>query len=312
MDIPSRANWFSQFKDSIFEDKNKIIDDYVKMLFSRSNMIFEYKNLPETIPKEDLELIKQTYGSVTIAKHNDKLYAYYGALGGELNEYYHPTISIVTNPYQKLSKTFKIGVDCVVIKNDLFYQGLYVFNRKYAELLTECDISIRKCLLNIRIDNVCESQDDDTSQSIKDFYKDVEDGKFGHIGSKRFMEESLLHIHQLASSYNPLKDLIEMKNFIDSCWYIDMGLNANYNMKRESLTDAETNVDDKTLIPFIDQMYSMGKKGVTEMNEMFGTNVEFDFSPVWKKMYNEVLEDSKEDENNKDVKDGDINAENET
>ncbi|MBR6518029.1 MAG: hypothetical protein IKT40_14445 [Bacilli bacterium] len=289
--IPSRCDWFSNFKNSIFEDKNRIIDHYIKMLFTRSNMIFEYKNLPDTIPKVDIELIKQTYGSVTIAKNDDgKIYAFYGGLGGELNEYYHPTISIVTNPYLKLSKTYVIGKDCVVIKNDLFYEGLYVLNRKYAELLTECDISIRKCLLNIRVDNIAVSHDDDTSASLKEFFDDVEKGKFGYVGSKKFLDESLIQIHSIAStSHNPLKDLIEMRNYIDSSWYIEIGLNANYNMKRESLTDAETNVDDKTLIPFIQQMYDMGKLGVEEMNEMFDLNVEFDFSPVWKKMYDEVV-----------------------
>mgnify|MGYP003289029291 CR=1 FL=1 len=78
------------------------------MFFTRTNTMFEYEGLPETIPKEDLELIKQTFGSVTIAKDKDKIYAFYGGLGGLLNEYYHPTLSIVTNPYLKLAESFEI------------------------------------------------------------------------------------------------------------------------------------------------------------------------------------------------------------
>ena len=292
MDIPSRANWFSSFTNSILKNKKRLVDHYLKMYFSRSNMMFEYDGLPETIPKEDLELIKQTYGSVTIAKSdNGNLYAFYGGLGGVLNEYYHPTISVVSNPYLKLSKTFTIGVDCVVIRNDLFYDGLYIFNLKYAELMAECDISIGKCLKNIRIDNIAVSHDDDTKESIKQFYQDVEDGKFGFIGSKKFLDESLIQIHSIANnSNNPLKDLIEMRNYIDSCWYIDMGLNANYNMKRETLTDAETNVDDKTLIPLIEQMRKCVQEDVEKVNKMFDTNIKVDFSPLWKKVYQEVVE----------------------
>ena len=289
--IPSRCDWFSHFNKSIFDDKEKLIDHYTKMYFIRSNGIFIYKNLPSTIPKEEMDLIRQTFGSVTIAKADDgKLYAFYGALGGVLNEYYHPTLSVVTNPYLKLSKTYNVGVDCVVIKNDLFYQGLYTLNRKYAELMAECDLSIRKCVMNVRVDNIAVSNGTDTTESIKQFYKDVENGKFGFIGSKKFLDESLIQIHSISSnSNNPLKDLIEMRNYIDSCWFIDLGLNANYNMKRESLTDAETNVDDKTLIPFIKQMYDSVEKGLKETNQMFNTNITFELSPVWKKMAKDVL-----------------------
>lgn len=280
----------------------------MKLFFSRTNEMFEYDGLPETIPKRDYLLIKQTFGSATLTKVNDKPYAFYGALGNILNEYYHPTHSIVTNPYLKFNKDMIIGKDCVVIKNDLFYNGLYRINLKYATLLAECDITIRKCLLNVRIDNVVESQDDRQDASIKKFFEDVENGDFGFISSKKLLEKGLLQIHAVAStSNNPLKDLIEMRNYIESCWWMEFGLNANYNMKRESLTDAETNVDDKTMIPFIDQMLECEIDGWNEFNKMYGYNVKVKLSPLWKKVKDDVLTtpQTNEDENNEDVKDGD-------
>lgn len=302
--IPSRANWFVGCNcSSIFDDKSAMIQRYMKMLFERTTMMFEYDGLPDTIPKFDYQIIKQTFGSVTITdKFNGKPYAYYGALGGELNEYYHPTISIVTNPYQKFNATLKIGEDCVVIKNDLFYQGLYKLNQLYAELLTECDISIRKCLMNIRVDNVVTSSTDSDDTSIKAFFKAVENGKFAHITTKKFMDETLLQIHEVASkSSNPLKDLIEMRNYIDSSWYIEIGLNANYNMKRETLTDAETNVDDKTLIPLIQQMLECEKDGWDAVNKKYNLNVKVRLSDVWNKMYKEVIEEPKQEEASEDA-----------
>ena len=305
--IPSRCDWFSKNTEKYFSNKKKIIDDYMKLFFSRTNEMFEYDGLPETIPKRDYLLIKQTFGSATLTKVNDKPYAFYGALGNILNEYYHPTHSIVTNPYLKFNKDMIIGKDCVVIKNDLFYNGLYRINLKYATLLAECDITIRKCLLNVRIDNVVESQDDRQDASIKQFFEDVENGNFGFISSKKLLEKGLLQIHAVAStSNNPLKDLIEMRNYIESCWWMEFGLNANYNMKRESLTDAETNVDDKTMIPFIDQMLECEIDGWNEFNKMYGYNVKVKLSPLWKKVKDDVLTKSQaNDENNEDVKDGD-------
>ena len=298
MDIPSRCDWFSKC-DSYFDNKELMIQDYMKLFFSRTNTMFNYEGLPETIPKEEYQLIKQCFGSATLAKDdNGVVYAFYSGLGGVLNEYYHPTTSIVTNPYLRLSKTYTIGVDCVVIKNDLFYQGLYNINRKYAELLTECDISIRKCLLNIRIDNVLVSQDDSQDASIKSFFKSVKQGDFGYISSKKFMDEALITIHNTASkTANPLKDLVEIRNYIDSCWWIEFGLNANANMKREAINESEINADDKTMIPLIDEMYDFEKRGWEEFNKMFGYNVKVTLSDVWKKMKDEVIEDPKDNIN---------------
>lgn len=313
MDIPSRCDWFSKCK-SYFDNKELIIQDYLKLFFSRTNTMFDYDGLPETIPKEDYQLIKQRFGSVTLAK-DDKgvIYAFYGGLGGELNEYYHPTISIVTNPWLKLSKTYTIGKDCVVIKNDIFYQGLYNINRKYAELLTECDISIRKCLLNIRIDNVLVSNDDSQDASIKEFFESVKKGDFGYISSKKFMDDALITIHNTASkTANPLKDLVEIRNYIESCWWMEFGLNANANMKREAINESEVNADDKTMIPLIDEMFNCEKRGWEEFNKMFGYNVKVRLSDVWKKMHDEVVKEPTEEpkENNVD-EEGDNNATNE-
>lgn len=308
MDIPSRCDWFSKCS-SYFDDKEKIIQDYMKLFFTRTNTMFDYEGLPKTIPKKDYQLIKQRFGSVTLAK-DDKgtIYAFYGGLGGLLNEYYHPTDSIVTNPYLNLTKTYKIGVDCIVIKNDLFYMGLYNINRKYAELLTECDISMRKCLLNIRIDNVLVSSDDSQDTSIQEFFKAVKKGDFGYIASKKFMDDALLTIHNTASkTANPLKDLIEIRNYIESCWWMEFGLNANANMKREAISDKEINADDKTMIPFIDEMLECEIDGWNEFNKMFGYNVKVKLSPVWKKMYDDVIVKQNIEKPNEE-KEGDINA----
>lgn len=309
MEIPSRCDWFSKC-DSYFENKDLMIQDYLKVFFTRTNTMFEYDGLPETIPKEDYQLIKQRFGSATIAKDdNDKAYAFYGGLGGVLNEYYHPTISIVTNPYLKLSKTYIIDKDCVVIRNDIFYQGLYSIHRKYAEILTECDISIRKCLMNIRIDNVLVSNDSSQDASIKAFFESVKKGDFGYIASKKFMDDALIAIHNTASkTANPLKDLIEIRNYLESCWWMEFGLNANANMKREALSDAELNADDKTMIPLIDEMYNCEKEGWEKVNKMFGYNVKVKLSKVWQKMKDEVIEKPTE-EINDNSEEGDDNAE---
>ena len=306
--IPNRAKWFMNDDKLSIINRQSLIDLYLKSYFIRTNEMFEYEGLPETIPKKDYLLIKQRFGSVTIARNpnDNKVYAFNGGLGGELNEYYHPTISIVTNPWLRLSETFKIDEDCVVILNDVMYEGLFRHNLKYAELMADCDISIRMALINCRLDNVFVSSDGNTDTSIEKFMNDAINGNMSHIVTKKFQDTALFDIHRSQSTNDRLKQLIEMKNFIDSSWYIDFGLNANYNMKRETLTDAETNVDDKTLIPLIEDMLNQEIEGWKKANAMFGLNVKPKLSNVWAKMFDEVLNPKDEPNQNDEPKDDNV------
>ena len=135
MDIPSRCDWFKKC-DSYFENKEMMIQDYLKTFFNRTNTMFEYERLPETIPKEECQLIKQRFGSVTIANdEQNKTYAFYGGLGGVLNEYYHPTTSIVTNPYLKLIHyQFLCSLNIYVLKYHIQLIFQHTFYEYYINL----------------------------------------------------------------------------------------------------------------------------------------------------------------------------------
>ena len=94
--ISSRHDWvFGTPLKDIVKDKSALIESYVSDMLNRTQEMFKWNNLPDTIPQKELELILQTKGNVTIAKVDNKLYALWGNLGGELNEYYFPCDSIV-------------------------------------------------------------------------------------------------------------------------------------------------------------------------------------------------------------------------
>ena len=58
--IRKRDLWlFGSKCTSLLKDKNLLIDTYIRRFFARTSQIFEYKNLPETIPQRELELIIQ-------------------------------------------------------------------------------------------------------------------------------------------------------------------------------------------------------------------------------------------------------------
>ena len=289
----NRGLWNFDFSDKYKLNKKELVNSYIRYMLNRTQDMFEYKGLPESIPKKNLELYLQTKGFVVIPSKNiDKPIAMYGGLGGVPNEYYMPTIAIVNNPYLKYNESLTIGEDCIVIYNDSTITGLMPMFEKYALLLAECDLSINMINKTNRIDNVIECGDSNTEAAALKFIEDIENGELSHIVSKKFIDESLLKIHSLSKTTDNLLKLIELRNYIESSWYIDLGLNSNYNMKRESLTDSETEVDTYTLTPLIKNMLEERKNGIKRINEKWNLNISVDLGGSWKKLFNKILSDN--------------------
>ena len=289
----NRGLWNFDFSDKYKLNKKELVNSYIRYMLNRTQDMFEYKGLPESIPKKNLELYLQTKGFVVIPSKNiDKPIAMYGGLGGIPNEYYMPTIAIVNNPYLKYNESLTIGKDCIVIYNDSTITGLMPMFEKYALLLAECDLSINMINKTNRIDNVIECGDSNTEAAALKFIEDIENGELSHIVSKKFIDESLLKIHSLSKTTDNLLKLIELRNYIESSWYIDLGLNSNYNMKRESLTDSETEVDTYTLTPLIKNMLEERQNGIKRINEKWNLNISVDLGGSWKKLFNKILSDN--------------------
>ena len=65
-----------------FTDKNRLVSDLVRYMLIRTQAMFEYIGLPESIPQKFLEQYVQTSGFVGIVKVKGELYAMWGGLGG--------------------------------------------------------------------------------------------------------------------------------------------------------------------------------------------------------------------------------------
>ena len=297
-EVDNRHDWiFGTPWNDILANKKDLIESYISDMLDRTQEMFVWNGLPDTIPQRDLELILQCKGNATIAKVDEKLYAFWGNLGGKLNEYYFPVDSIVTNPYLNLSKTFKIGEDCVVIKNDAIMSGNMPRNYKYATLIAECDISIKFGSVNKRIVKLVSADNDSTKADAEKFLKDVEEGKkLGVIGNNAFFAGVQTHDFNSAS-VSDLKDLIELRQYLMSCWFIEYGLNANYNMKREAINENEAGMNEDSLTPLVDNLLKERKEGAERVNAKFGTKISVELNSAWQKVHQEYFSN---DEDTKD------------
>lgn len=283
-DISNRDKWlFGTDAEQFSFDKKSIQDLYVKKFLLKTQRMFKYTNLPDTIPQRDLELIMQCSGCVTIAKVNDKLYAFKGSLGGTPNEYYLPTISIVANPYLHYNANLTIDKDCVVMLNDSLYEGLLPQIQHASNLLAECDISFKFTTINIRVPAIIEATNDTSKTEAENFLQKVEEGsKLGVICGEQFLDR--INVYNYASSEYSVQHLIELKQYIYGTFLQELGIQSSFNMKREAINEAEASLNTDILYPLIDDMLIQRKIGVDKINKMFGTNIEVELDSVWKQL----------------------------
>jgi len=328
--MAKEVNYYGLFpmatKITDFTDKVARVNDYLREFFNRTSQMFKYNNLPKTIPKRNLELMLQSYGSIVWYKYNNELYVFRCGLGGEPNEYYMPTIAVITNPYLKLTANAKIDEDCIVMPNDTSYSGLLNLHSKYATMLAEIDITILNCNYTSRMPSLISAKDDKTNASAKKLLQDIIQGKLGIIGESAFLD-GLKSLPYNSQANNVITQLIELKQYLKASWYNEMGLNSNYNMKRESINSNESQLNDDMLHPLIDDMLEQRKLALEKVNEMFGTNISVEFNGAWLQNQKEseiVLENmekqveqsqetpqeetSKEDKKVDEEKDGDENV----
>ena len=277
---------------------------HIQNMLNRTQSMFRYDGLPDTIPQRILELMLQTFGYVTFYRHNGQLYVFRSSLGGEPDVYYMPTLSIISNPALALFKELKINDECVVMPNDSLYVGLMPILSHYASMTVENEITIREVLINSRIPDLISAQDDRTKASAEKFLKDIEDGKLGIIAETAFLDGLKTQPYGATGNNNTITNLIEFEQYWKASVFNELGLNANYNMKRESLNSEESQLNNDALLPLVDDMLKMRRDALEKVNEMFGTDISVDFASSWKdNIIEQAVELSERSENSEEVAD---------
>ena len=307
--VPKRNRWdFSQYGcpygRDLLKNKNELVELHTLYMLMRSQEIFVWKGLPDTIPAMELELLLQQAGYAIITDVPNKgLYAMFGGLGGEKDAYYRPTIATVSNPYLNYSANLEIGKQCEVILNDPFYLGLLPLFQINAEQQAETDISMRFAEINSRIEAFLVADTDQAKTDAEKVLDDIEEGrKLGIIGDKSVFDG----IRSIAYAGRPagnLKDLMELKQYYKSSSFIDIGLNAPFNMKREAVNESESQMGVDTLLPLIHQWHKRRKEGCERINRLYGLDVSCELSDIWKEAEKDAErepEQGKENESNED------------
>ena len=208
-------------------DKKKSISDMMRYMLMRTQSMFVWSGLPDTMPQKHLEQYLQINGFAGVTEVDGKLYAFEGGLGGEPDAYYDPTIFTVANPYLKFNKELKIDEECVIVRNDVFYMGLIPMLNKYASQLAENELSMYMASINTRVQSILSAGDDATKEACQKFIDDLIKGKLSAIGDNAFLQTLKSIPMGTSSTTNILGDLIEMEQYLKASLYNELGVNAN-------------------------------------------------------------------------------------
>lgn len=282
------TNEFSSVDETLLNDVNWHYKQYKNYMYARLQEMFTYKNLPDTIPEEMLELYLLSAGTCFIAKYNDSLYAFQGSFGGEPDAYYRPTLYTVANPALNLSEQFKIGIDGILMRNDKMWVGLDNLVSRYAYLMATNLITIKTVDIVLRCLALISAPDDKSKRSAEEFLTKLEKGEIGVIAENPFFEGIKMQSPP-SNNGSYLTQFIELHQYYKGSFYNEIGLNANFNMKREAIGKGEASLSQDSLLPLCDSMLECRIKDVEKINEMFGTNIEVDFSSVWKENQKESI-----------------------
>lgn len=276
-------------------NKEKIFNTLVNDMFSRTYQMFKYEDCPETFNPLTFERALQMQGYCVVkdvkdTKRKKGVYALLGVgLGGELDESYIPTLAVGANPYLNVTINSRIGDDCVLAWNDKKLQGLTPLMSFYGGMLAEAYMTLRLMLVLHRAPNFIKAGSEDEAKDAREFLRDLEDGKLGIIAGSETLQNLLggqsLETHKLTGdSHNSIKEVIEAIQYIRGQWYIALGLNDNFNMKREALNSAETEANTDTLFPGVDAMLECRKKAVDEINAKYDLNIKVSLTGAWERV----------------------------
>ena len=283
--------------------KENWIRDFCDYMFLKTNRMFKWENLPETIPEHILERFLQENGKCIFYKHKNNFYVFDFSYSEKPDVYNEPSGIIFTNvalalTVQEERNLENVTENGVIILNDTKIKGLYPIFLKYGELLTESEITVKLISQLDRMKTFITASDERTKKESENFLNKIKSGELSVIGDNAIFES--------VKSFNnggvntSMSQYIELMQYLKASCLNEIGINANYNLKRERLNNSEIQLNDFGLLPMCNLMLMQRQKAVEKINKKFNLNIKVSFSDIWE-IEKITLAETLENEENTDT-----------
>lgn len=260
-------------------NKQQSVTDFFNQTLNKTLRMFEYEELP--LPVIQFEKQLQVNGYTVVFEHNDMLYCNAASLAGaEKSAYGEPTQALVNIPALQLSKTFELGNDAVLIKNDFLMTGLKPIILSKGTQIIENRLTMYIKNVLSRTPFTITASSDKSILSAQTFVNRLIDGELAVIGEDNFLKDvDVSSLTQAQGSF--MQDLINYQTYLYGQLYNELGLPSLTFEKSERLNEKEIDSQTATIRPLVDNMLQCRQEGLQEMNKLFNGNAEIELGSVW-------------------------------
>lgn len=257
--------------DHVFRSLTNIVCDRIK-----------FEGLPEEIDDAFLRYQLLLYGKVLFFKHKNTHHVFWYSGTGIRNEYHIDKEFLVTNPWidypNNFFKTYNDSQACIIYSDINAYIedadcGLFDFVTEYAKIISAIDRSIYILAKNSRLIAILTGQ----TMSFVESAKIAIDRVFKGDDSFAIMEESLLDSIKVnpigeKSDYK-LSELVKTRQYYISEFYQKLGVSCNQNMKKERLTDDESELISSVSAISFNHIINNINTSLKKVNKTFNLNI---------------------------------------
>ena len=258
-----------------------LFDKFRKKLINTANSLFDWENLPDTFNVNFLNYELIVNGKIGVINHHGQLYTVRGEIGGEINMYYRPTQYIYANPVLG-SGSPVIGQDIAVIfltsedtNPTVMTCGLSSLIDSTASLLADNELSLNVAQKNTRMMLLVDTDNEATRNSAENTMKAMYNGEPYKAVSRKMTDTFNVNPLVTIRPAENMRQLIENRQYIWSCFLQELGINSNFNLKRERLITSEVELNGECLDTLIDDIERNIQAGVDMVNTMYGTDIKF-------------------------------------
>lgn len=274
--------------------------------------MFEWDNLPETVDQRFLEATLLLNGKIAFTKLGDKFYVFSGNWGGEPNCYYQPTIWTVANPIlgshqlriRNMDGSDDVNeLDAILLGNSDFdllssnceVGGLYNLIYQTAGLLADNISSLNVAQINGRVSTIFTADSQAEAATAEDTLQSIYSGKPYKVLSQNILEKIGVNPIAATGQSNTLMTLIEAHQYILAQFFNEIGVGGNWNMKRERINTAETELMTDSLDINIQSMLKCREDAVEKINKKYGLNIEVKLNETIYKEEEDLINEAQSD-----------------
>lgn len=282
-----------RIKDLFYQpmDKMSLYYHFFRTLYNNASKVILIEGLPDDADYHFVISQLLLVGKIVIFQDKGRTYFLNGNIGGKCDEYYFPTRCIIANPVlgsfdlerdKEAVPVYLTPTDRILdspMHTNMVAGGMYSLISMCANVLSECVTTINTTLMNTRVHAIYTADTDSAAKSAEPILRAIYMGKPYSVVTSELLERinvNPLSEHGLATT---LTETLEVCQYILAMFWNGVGIDMNYNMKRERLITAEVDKNVQSLIVPIQTILETLNEGFEKANSLFGLNIKAILNP---------------------------------